>query len=241
MGIAKTNFAAHNPGENSGPLVVAAAPRRNAIPVGACISNGLAERSRLKIPTTNGTLSSSVFAAHIGGCSPAAPLTRNQRSTVHRRQRILDLVAELKAAGWSEAKAVKFTSVDLVAELKAAGWSEARAAKFASASTSSLWRWRRCIVPQWNYCGRSSIFDTFKITPNLISKVQKLRIAGLSNQNAWRALANIPSCPKDLAAYLRHAPAIPPKFFAAIRLTKIRATVCFGKNFTHISQPLNSR
>jgi hypothetical protein len=218
-GSQKINFAAHNPGENSGPLMVAAAPRRNAIPVGACISNGLAERLRLKVPTTNGTLSSNVFAAHIGGCSQAAPLSRSQRTTVQRRQRILDLVTGLRAARWSEAKA----------------------AKFVSASTSSLWRWRRCIVPQWNKCGRSSIFDTFKITPNLISKVQKLKIAGLSNQNAWRALADIPSCPKDLAAYLRLAPAIPPKFFAASRLTKIRATVFLGKNFTHISQPLNPR
>ena len=199
--------------------MVAAAPRRNAIPVGACISNGLEARLRLNIPTTNGTLPSSVFAAHIGGCSPAAPHTRNQRSTVQRRQRILDLVAELKAAGWSEANA----------------------AKFAGASTSSLWRWRRCIVPQWNYCGRSSIFDTFKISANLISKVQKLRIAGLSNRNAWCTLANIPSCPKDLAAYLRLAPAIPPKFFAASRVTKIRTTVFLGKNFTHISQPINPR
>lgn len=197
--------------------MVAAAPRRNAIPVGACISNG--ERLRLKIPSANGTLPNSVWAAHIGGCSQAAPLTRSQRITVQRRQGILDLVAELKAAGWSEAKA----------------------AKLASANTTSLWRWRRCIVPQWNNSGRSSIFDTFKITPNLISKVQKLRIAGLSNQNAWRALANIPSCPKDLEAYLRLAPAIPPKFFTASRLTKIRATVFLGKNFTHISQPLNPR
>ena len=199
--------------------MVAAAPRRNAIPVGACISNGPAERLRLKIPTTNGTLPSSFFAAHIGGCSQAAPLTRSQRITVQRRQRILELVAELKAGGWSEAKA----------------------AKLASANTTSLWRWRRCIVPQWNNSGRSSIFDTFKITPNLISKVQKLRIAGLSNKNAWRALADIPSCPKDLAAFLRFTPGITPVFFRASRLTKIRATVFLGVKFIHISQPLNPR
>jgi hypothetical protein len=125
-----------------------------------------------------------------------------------------------------------------VAELKAAGLSEVKAAKMVGTSPPTLWRWRRRIVPATDRCGRKSPIARFTISDRLISKVQKLRVAGCSNPRAWRALADDPNCPKDLAEFLRTMPAIPKSLAVASRLTKVRTVVLVGKNFTHIPQPL---
>ncbi len=145
-------------------------------------------------------------------------LTHYQRREIRRRQRKLNQVAELIAAGLSEEKAAKLLRL----------------------STASLWRWRRGLVPATNRCGRHPIFARFKITERLVSKVQKLVVAGCSHEKAWRALADDPHCPKELAEFLRQSATIPPSFLAASRLNKIRIIASIGINFTHIPQPLNS-
>jgi len=154
------------------------------------------------------------------GSSDALPplsdsLTRSQRIAVERRQKILNLVASLEAQGWTQG----------------------RAAKVVKVSVPTLWRWQRRIIPRFDKCGGTSVFNQFKISPALIAKVQRLHLAGETNEKAWRAVAGDRACPKDLAAFLRLTPRIPARFIEASRIKKIQATVLIGSGFTHIQQP----
>ena len=126
-----------------------------------------------------------------------------------------------------------------IAALKAAGFSETKAAKIARVSTISLWRWRKeGIVPRFNLCGRKPTIARFNISAQLISKVQRLIAAGQPQERAWRSMVGDPTCPVDLAEYLRTAAKVAPCFFELSRLSKVRVAVLVGKNFTHVPLPL---
>jgi hypothetical protein len=143
------------------------------------------------------------------------PLTTGQRRAVQRRQRALRLVDALTRAGRNQADAAKIAGVGVV----------------------SLWRWRREIVPQFHRCGPTSVLRRFSVTPQLIAKVQRMRLAGFTAEKAWRSLAGDLACPKDLAAFLRLTGKIPASFLAASRITKERWLVVSGNGFSQILKP----
>ena len=139
--------------------------------------------------------------------------SRTQKET-ERRQRILTLVDQLTSAGHTKE----------------------RAAKLAKVNPSTLWRWRKRLIPNFENSGRPAVIDSFQVSESLIGKVQRLQLAGLSNSGAWRQIAEDPSCPLDLAAFLRATVTLPPSFLNASRLVSSAAKIISGRNFTHIVQ-----
>jgi len=123
----------------------------------------------------------------------------------------------------------------LVDQLTSNGHSTENAAKLAKVSSTTLWRWQKRIEPRFA-SGRSAVIDSFQVSESLIGKVQRLQLTGISNDRAWRSIAEDPTCPADLAAFIRATVNLPPSFLNATRLVRTTAKIISGKNFSHIVQ-----
>jgi hypothetical protein len=143
----------------------------------------------------------------ISELSPAA------RRIYENRQRVLSMVAGLRAQGWPAAKA------------------------HAAAGTnhSQIWRWRKNPMPQFFRNGRKSRFADVPVPDHLIRTVQRLKLAGCSNDEAWRRAVKGP-CPKPLRIVIENSAKIPERFIAMAKITRRKATIIQGQGFSVIEE-----
>jgi len=142
------------------------------------------------------------------------PFTRYQIRETQRREKILTSFHALRAQGFSQAKAAK--------QLRQCLW--------------TLLNWKKRVLPLTDRCGGKSSFDRWAAPSSVVARVQRLQLAGSSNADAWRAVADEKCCPANLANFLRTAKTIPPSFLRASRLTRATARVIKGHNFQVLSE-----
>lgn len=118
------------------------------------------------------------------------------------------------------------------------GMSKEAAAKALRQSSVTLWRWSRRLLPNTFRCGQHSAFEKFNVPLQVISRVQRLCVAGMKQEQAWRSVAKEKFCPPALAEYLSHAPKIPPSFLKASRLSRFSLKVIKGVDFTIMEKRL---
>lgn len=117
-------------------------------------------------------------------------------------------------------------------ELIARGLSMAAAAKALHKPYITLYRWARRPEPNTHKCGQKSVFKKLNVPVPVISRVQRLQLAGMSNADAWRAVAKEPICPDAVADCLKTAKTIPPSFLKGSRLVRITVKAVMGIDFT---------
>jgi hypothetical protein len=138
--------------------------------------------------------------------------TRKFRREVNRRVRLMESFQELTRRGLTKEQAARKLRI----------------------GETTLWRYRKRIEPLTVNCGRKSIVEKLNPPAAILRAVRRLQVAGLSNADAWRAVAEDPRCPTELAKYLRSTGNISRSLLAATRLTRRKATVIEGPEFTVI-------
>jgi hypothetical protein len=119
-------------------------------------------------------------------------------------------------------------------EMVAGGMAKSVAAKILRTSLVSLWRHRKRLVPIAGGKGRVSLFKRLGVLPQFPARVERLQIErGLSNAEAWRAIATRRDCPAPLAAFLQTCNSIPLSFLreSKIRKVPLRAKLFYGHSF----------
>jgi hypothetical protein len=128
-------------------------------------------------------------------------LSIRQRVEIIRRLHLLEEFDYLRAAGASQAEAVRLL-------------------RPAKVSLVSLWRWKKRIVPLTHKCGRKSALENLAVPAWAVLRVRTLRLRGMQNASAWRSFGRNADCPPDLAEFIRNARNIPPSFLRATRVIK---------------------
>jgi hypothetical protein len=116
--------------------------------------------------------------------------------------------------------------------LIAGGTSQLAAAKSLRQSPVTLWRWRQRLEPNVFRCGRKPAFSKSDVPARVFSQVERLQLAGMGNERAWRMVAAEKICPPTLAKFLRSAWCIPADFLRSTRLVKKMVKVVQGTGFT---------
>lgn len=119
-------------------------------------------------------------------------------------------------------------------EMVARGRSRLRAARKLRTGATTIWRWKRRLAPLTALCGRKSVASKFLFSCELLSRVEALQLAGMTNATAWRRMAKEPECPPDIADFLRTAKALPPSFLRLTKVRRIKLTALIGRNFLHL-------
>lgn len=141
-------------------------------------------------------------------------LTRSQRREIERRRKVLEAFDALIEKGMPQPEAAKELRLGIV----------------------TIWRWRQRLEPLTANCGRKTALEKFNPSAAILSKVRKLQLAGMSNADAWHAVADDPRCPAQLREHLKKTPNVSPSLLAATRLIRRKATVIEGPDFSVIKK-----
>jgi hypothetical protein len=114
--------------------------------------------------------------------------------------------------------------------LLAQGINKTTAAKQLRQSFTTLWRWRKRVMPLVSP-GVKSSFARFAVRPSTVARVQRLQLAGMGNATAWRRVATERITPPALRDFLISTKSIPPSFLKASRLVVKTVEVVSGANF----------
>jgi hypothetical protein len=123
----------------------------------------------------------------------------------------------------------------MVAKLRAEGWTSAKACKAAGTNPSLIWRWQKNPIPQLFKNGRKSPLADVPVPNFLIGRVQRLRLAGHTNDAAWRHAVK-GTCPAALRIIIENSAKIPDRFTKLAQITRRRATVIHGADFSVVQE-----
>jgi hypothetical protein len=124
--------------------------------------------------------------------------------------------------------------------LRSKGLSGVAAARELRVAYTSLWRYRKRLLPQTHLSGRKPMAPGLQIPGWALAQVQRLQLSGKGNAAAWRALPANPRCPPHLAKFLRTAKSLPPSLLKLTRLQRQRITALTGPNFFAVINSRNS-
>jgi len=106
------------------------------------------------------------------------------------------------------------------------GFSKTAAAKILGVSYSSIRRWKKNgVVPTTSKCGRKSKAEKFKISQEMLRRIEVLQLAGMGNEAAWRKVCSDWQCDRELAAFVKSAKTLPPSFLGLTRLNRQKAAI----------------
>src|ERR1051326_5787140 len=136
-----------------------------------------------------------------------------------KRLRSLSFLIPLDATPWAKSEVIRrLRCCHRFTNLLHDGYSRAAAARQLHIPYVTLWRWLQRPLPEKHKCGRKSRLSVFDPPPEMLLKIERLQVVGLSNKAAWLAAAELPECPGKLKNFLRLAKSLPPSFLSATRL-----------------------